>query len=160
MNKEIKAYLADSELLLNAVGEGIYGLDAQGQAIFINPAAEAMTGWNRLLNYLVRIFINFITIVTVMVSHIPHVTVKFLIPRIDGVSRQVTGEVFWRKDGSSFPVEYTTQAVYKNKEIIGAVAVFRDVSQQQQIEMALRSALENVQSLTEQLESRKYLFTE
>ena len=45
MNKEIKAYLADSELLLNAVGEGIYGLDAQGRAIFINPAAEAMTGW-------------------------------------------------------------------------------------------------------------------
>ena len=46
MDKEIKAYLADSEILLNAVGEGIYGLDINGNAIFINSAAEAMTGWS------------------------------------------------------------------------------------------------------------------
>jgi formate hydrogenlyase transcriptional activator len=45
MDKEIKAYLADSELLLNAVGEGIYGVDTQGRTIFINSAAEAVTGW-------------------------------------------------------------------------------------------------------------------
>ncbi|MBA6328669.1 PAS domain-containing protein [Colwellia sp. MB02u-6] len=46
MDKEIKAYLADSELLLNSIGEGIYGSDTQGRAIFINPTAEAMTGWS------------------------------------------------------------------------------------------------------------------
>ena len=41
----IKQYLADSDLLLNAVGEGIYGFDLQGHAVFVNPAAEQMTGW-------------------------------------------------------------------------------------------------------------------
>lgn len=152
MNNEIKAYLADSELLLNAVGEGIYGLDAQGRAIFINPAAEAMTGWSsaELLGKNIHQFHHH------SYSNgeaYPACDCKIFNTAIDGVSRQVSGEVFWRKDGSSFPVEYTTQAVYKNKEIIGAVAVFRDVSQQQQIELALRSALENVQSLTEQLKA-------
>lgn len=152
MNQEIKAYLADSELLLNAVGEGIYGVDAQGRAIFINPAAEAMTGWSseELLGQNIHQFHHH------SYSNgdpYPACDCKIFNTAIDGIARQVKGEVFWRKDGSSFPVEYTTQAVYKNSEIIGAVAVFRDVSQQQQIEQALRSALENVQSLTEQLKA-------
>mgnify|MGYP003643613771 FL=1 len=152
MNSEIKAYLADSELLLNAVGEGIYGLDAQGRAIFINPAAEAMTGWSsaELLGKNIHQFHHH------SYSNgepYPACDCKIFNTAIDGISRQVSGEVFWRKDGSSFPVEYTTQAVYKNNHLIGAVAVFRDVSQQQQIELALRSALENVQSLTEQLKA-------
>ena len=152
MTNEIKAYLADSELLLNAVGEGIYGLDAQGRAIFINPAAEAMTGWTsaELLGKNIHQFHHH------SYSNgepYPACDCKIFNTAVDGISRQVTGEVFWRKDGSNFPVEYTTQAVYKNNHLIGAVAVFRDVSQQQQIELALRSALENVQSLTEQLKA-------
>lgn len=152
MDKEIKSYLADSELLLNAVGEGIYGLDSHGRAIFINPAAESMTGWSatELLGKNIHQFHHH--------SHAngepyPACECKIFKTVLDGISRQVTGEVFWRKDGSSFPVEYTTQAVYKSEKVIGAVAVFRDVSQQQQIELALRSALENVQLLTEQLQA-------
>ncbi len=152
MDKEIKAYLADSELLLNAVGEGIYGLDTQGRAIFINPAAEAMTGWSyaELLGQNIHQFHHH------SYSNgepYPACECKIFNTALDGISRQVSGEVFWRKDGSNFPVEYTTRAVYKNNHIIGAVAVFRDVSQQQQIELALRRALENVQSLTEQLQA-------
>lgn len=152
MNPEIKAYLSDSELLLNAVGEGIYGLDNEGRAIFINPAAEAMTGWSaaELLGKNIHQFHHH---TYSNGEPYPACDCKIFNTAIDGVSRQVTGEVFWRKDGSSFPVEYTTQAVYKNNQLIGAVAVFRDVSQQQQIELALRSALENVQSLTEQLKA-------
>jgi len=152
MDKEIKAYLADSELLLNAVGEGIYGLDTQGRAIFINPAAEAMTGWSyaELLGQNIHQFHHH------SYSNgepYPACECQIFNTALDGISRKVSGEVFWRKNGSNFPVEYTTRAVYKNNHIIGAVAVFRDVSQQQQIELALRSALENVQSLTEQLQA-------
>lgn len=152
MNKEIKAYLADSELLLNAVGEGIYGLDAQGRAIFINPAAEAMTGWSaaELLGKSIHQFHHHSY---TNGEPYPACDCKIFNTALDGVSRQVSGEVFWRKDGSSFPVEYTTKAVFKHSEIIGVVAVFRDVSQQQQVELALRGALENVQLLTEQLKA-------
>jgi PAS domain-containing protein len=34
-----------NELLLNAAGEGIYGLDAHGKISFINPAAAKVVGW-------------------------------------------------------------------------------------------------------------------
>ena len=39
-----KNFLNDPTLLLNAVGEGIYGFDLSGNAVFVNPAAERMTG--------------------------------------------------------------------------------------------------------------------
>ncbi|MDQ3864056.1 MAG: PAS domain S-box protein, partial [Actinomycetota bacterium] len=33
------------EMVLNSAGEGIFGLDRQGSATFVNPAAARMTGW-------------------------------------------------------------------------------------------------------------------
>ena len=69
----------------------------------------------------------------------------------DGKTRQVKNEVFWRKDGSSFPVEYTSTPIYSDGQIIGAVAIFRDVSQQHKVESELKSALNKVHELSEQL---------
>ncbi len=71
----------------------------------------------------------------------------------DGVERKIVDEVFWRKDGSSFPVEYTSTPVFKEGELIGAVAVFRDVSQQRLADSNLRAALKKVQVLTEKLQA-------
>ena len=34
-----------NELILTAVGEGIYGISRDGLATFVNPAAIEMTGW-------------------------------------------------------------------------------------------------------------------
>ncbi len=45
MATNIKEFLADPQLLLNAAGEGIYGFDKLGHAVFVNPASERMTGW-------------------------------------------------------------------------------------------------------------------
>jgi len=159
-NKTIKQFLADSELLLNSVGEGIYGFDTQGKAIFINPAAEKMTGWqaDELLGKNIHQYHHH--------SHAdgstyPAHDCKIYNTAQDGIARQVSGEVFWRKDGSSFPVEYTTTAVFKDNTIIGAVAIFRDVSRQQQTESALRAALQDIQKLTEQLRAENtYLQSE
>ncbi|MFT5756031.1 MAG: formate hydrogenlyase transcriptional activator [Alteromonadaceae bacterium] len=160
MNNTIKQFLADSELLLNSVGEGIYGFDPQGKAIFINPAAEKMTGWQaaELLGKNIHQYHHH--------SHAdgtsyPAHDCKIYNTAQDGIARQVSGEVFWRKDGSSFPVEYTTTAVFKDGNIMGAVAIFRDVSQQQQTERELRTALQNIQKLTEQLKAENtYLQSE
>ena len=151
MKENIKHYLADSELLLNAVGEGIYGFDREGKAVFINPMAEKMTGWraDELLGKNIHQYHHHSYADN---SPYPAADCKIYGTAQDGISRHVTGEVFWRKDGSSFPVEYTTTPVFKNEEVIGAVAVFRDVSRQLQTETALRNALKEVQQLTEQLQ--------
>ena len=152
MKENIKHYLADSELLLNAVGEGIYGFDREGNAVFINPMAEKMTGWcaEELLGKNIHQYHHHSYADN---SPYPAAECKIYGTLQDGISRHVTGEVFWRKDGSSFPVEYTTTPVFKDDEVIGAVAVFRDVSEQLQIEQDLRNALQEVQQLTEQLQA-------
>ena len=35
----------ENQLILRAAGEGIYGVNAEGAATFVNPAAERMLGW-------------------------------------------------------------------------------------------------------------------
>lgn len=156
----LKKYLTNSELLLNAAGEGIYGFDLEGNAVFINPAAEQMTGWpsNEIIGKKIHQYHHH--------THengdpYPAEECQIYATMLDGISRQVTNEVFWRKDGTSFPVEYTSTPVYKDDQIIGAVAVFRDVSVQKETDKALRTALKQVQELSEQLKAEnRYLLEE
>ncbi len=156
----LKNLLANSELLLNAVGEGVYGFDLEGKAVFINPAAERMTGWSadQLLGEKIHQYHHHSHADG---SHYPAHECNIYATMQDGRSRQINNEVFWRKDGTSFPVEYTSTPVYKNGKIIGAVAVFRDVSQQHETDKALRQALDQVRALSEQLqEENSYLQSE
>ena len=157
MSDHIEQFLVNSNLLLNAVGEGIYGFDINGNAVFINPASEQMTGWKaeELLGKNIHEYHHH--------SHengVPYPSHECHIYNTmrDGIERKITNEVFWRKDGSSFPVEYTSTPVFKEGELIGAVAIFRDVSQQRSADNKLRAALKKVQDLTEKLqEENSYL---
>jgi PAS domain S-box-containing protein len=160
MSNVVKRFLNDPELLLNSVGEGIYGFDLSGNAVFVNPAAEKMTGWTEsdLLGKKIHQYHHH--------SHAdgspyPADECKIYCTMFDGIHRHVTDEVFWRKDGTCFAVEYTSTPVYKEGVLIGAVAIFRDVSQQQDTERALRDALKQVQCLSEQLkDENSYLLSE
>lgn len=160
MSSPLSQFLADPSILLNSVGEGIYGFDLDGNAVFINPAAEQMTGWKaqELLGKRIHEYHHH--------SHCDgrpypaeecniYQTVK------DGKVRHVKDEVFWRKNGSQFPVEYTTTPIVKEGKIIGAVAIFRDISIQKHAENALKDALMKVQQLSEQLQDEnQYLISE
>lgn len=154
----IKQFLNDPNLLLNAVGEGIYGFDLSGNAVFVNPAAERMTGWlaDELLGKKIHQYQHH--------SHAdgteyPADECQIYCTMFDGLHRHVKDEVFWRKDGTSFPVEYTSTPVYKHDQLIGAVAIFRDISKQKKTEQALRDALEQVSELSEQLKDENSYLT-
>jgi PAS domain S-box-containing protein len=156
----IKQFLNDPKLLLNAVGEGIYGFDLSGNAVFVNPAAERMTGWkaDELLGKKIHQYHHH--------SHAdgspyPADECQIYCTMFDGKRREVKNEVFWRKDGTSFAVEYTSTPVHRQGELIGAVAVFRDISAQQQTQNELKQALEQVKHLSEQLQDENnYLIGE
>ncbi|MBL4589306.1 MAG: response regulator [Alphaproteobacteria bacterium] len=126
--------------ILHSVGEGIYGVDENLITTFFNPEAEKLLGFtaeemigkkqHKLTHHTRTDGTDYPAEECLM-----YMSVK------DGQTRHVTDELFWRKDGTSFMAEYTTSPM-KNEDgtVIGAVVVFRDVTQRKELERALIEA--------------------
>lgn len=140
-----------NQLLLQAAGDGIYGVNADGITTFINPAAERLLGYNA--DELVGK--NMHQMVHCRHPDGSHYSVRhcpIYAAFNDGTVHHVDDEVFWRKDGSVFPVEYTSTPIVEHGMLIGAVIIFRDISDRKEAEDNLRTALEQVKSLQRRLE--------
>jgi PAS domain S-box-containing protein len=116
-----------NKMLLDCAGEGIYGLDKNGLSTFINPAACEMVGWTQdeLLGQSQHDFVHH-TKAGGSPYHIEDCHIFAVLN--DGESRHVDDEIFWRKDGTSFPVEYLSTPIIEEGEIVGAVVVFSDIT--------------------------------
>jgi formate hydrogenlyase transcriptional activator len=141
----------ENQLILRAAGEGIYGVNADGKTTFVNPAAERMLGWTA--EELVGKEIHPIMHHTHHDGrHYPNHDCPIYAAFRDGAVHQVDGEVFWRKDGSPAWVEYTSTPIRDRGVVVGAVVVFRDVSQRREADEKLHAALAEVDRLRERLE--------
>lgn len=114
-----------NELILKSTAEGVLGLDMAGNHTFVNPAAARMLGykaeellgrpshsvWHHTRPDGTAFSIDACAIHTTLLK---------------GVAHRVSDEVFWRKDGTSFPVEYTSTPIYEKNQLSGAVVVFSD----------------------------------
>ncbi|GBU19068.1 MULTISPECIES: sigma 54-interacting transcriptional regulator [Methylobacterium] len=141
----------ENRLILSAAGEGIYGVDADGLTTFVNPAAERMLGW-AASDLIGRDMHAAVHHKHPDGSHYPHRDCPIYAAFRDGAVHQVDDEVFWRKDGTGFPVEYTSTPIRDRGVLLGAVIVFRDVSGRREADERLRRALAEVDSLRERLE--------
>lgn len=119
-------------LLLESVGEGIYGLDTEGRCTFVNEAALAMLGYARD-ELLGREMHGLIHHAHADGSAYPAEACLLYDAYRTGQSRRGLVELLWRKDGSRFPAEYTAQPVREGGRITGAVLVFRDVTEAQAV---------------------------
>lgn len=122
------------DLILNAVGDGISGVNKSGITTFVNPAMERLTGWSA--SELIGRFQHDLLHHT-RANGIPYP--KHECPVRDTFTnnepRFVDDEVFWHKDGSSFPVEYFSTPIHgDDNEVLGAVIVFRDVTERKRAE--------------------------
>ncbi len=148
---DAKRWRAQAELILNAAGEGIYGLDLHGCCTFVNPAAARMTG-HSIEELLGQSMHDVVHHSHGDREHYPREECPIYAAFADGMIRNVCDEVFWRKDGSCFPVDYTSTPIFDDGKLIGAVVVFRDISIRHQTEERLRRALSEVERLKEQLQ--------
>ena len=58
-------------------------------------------------------------------------------------------EVLWRKDGSSFPVAYTSTPIRSEGRVVGAVLTFSDITKSREAEFTLRESEEKYRDLIE-----------
>ena len=136
------------ELQLNSAGEGILGLDINGNHTFINPSAAEMLG------YKVEELIGKPSHATWHHSKpdgspYPEEECNICAAYKNGSVRRITNEVFWRKDGTSFPVEYTSAPIYEDGRLTGVVVTFNNITEQKKAETALRESEEHFRAITE-----------
>ena len=138
------------QLILNSVGEGIYGLDARGNVTFVNPAAAEIIGWetNDLVGKSMHKILHHSKADG---REYPRESCPIYAAFKDGKVHRVENEVFWRKNGTSFPVEYISTPMHdENGDLIGAVVTFRDITQRKLSEAILQQANEELETRVEQ----------
>ena len=161
LKKGIRDWLRDEQyfreierehrLILASAGEGIYGVDINGCTTFLNPAAESMLGYSA--DELIGADMH------ERIHHhqadgtfYPKEDCLIVSSFLNGEPSKANDEVFWRKDGSALPVEYTSTPILDDGEKIGAVIVFRDITDRLENEEQLQNALIENAALRERLE--------
>lgn len=138
-------------LMLTAVGDGIYCVDTSGLCTFINPAAKRLLG--RSDNEVLGQNIHYVHHHSHDDgSHYPVEECPIYAAIRDGVVHEGQQEVFWKHDGTPFPVEFTSTPIINDGTIIGAVVVFRDISTRLETEQRLKDTLTELSELKARLE--------
>ncbi|HBD12765.1 MAG TPA: Fis family transcriptional regulator, partial [Porticoccaceae bacterium] len=139
------------ELILQAAGDGIYGLDASGKCTFANRAATEILGWQQ----------DDVIGKTVHSLHhhthpdgrpYPQQDCPIYAAFKDGKTRHVDDEVFWKADGTCIPVEYTSTPIFDRGKLCGAVVVFKDVTERKRAEQELQQAYAELTRMKKRLE--------
>jgi PAS domain S-box-containing protein len=110
-SQQLEQLRRQHQLILNAVGEGVYGLDLDGNVTFVNPAAAAMIDWP-MEDLIGKSMHKVLHHSHPDGSHYPREDCPIYAAFQDGSVRRITNEVFWRKDGTSFPVEYISTPMH------------------------------------------------
>lgn len=146
----LKKLSRQHELILKSSEEGIYGLDLEGKAIFINPAAAKMLGWEtedligKNLHNVLHHTKN---------DGTPHRAEECALKGIavEGKALRVDDEIFWKKDGTTFPVEYTAGPICdESGQISGVVMVFRNITRRKRAEEELQQSYDKLRKNLEE----------
>lgn len=140
-------------LLLDSTDEGMFGIDLQGDCVFINRPGASLIGYEpaEVLGRNMH-----------ALTHHSHTDGR---PYLDsdcpifnafrqGLPCRIDSEVFWRRDGSSFPVEYSSQPILDGTEVRGAVITFVDITERRRAAQALQRAHDALQRSNDVLEQR------
>lgn len=129
-----------TRLLLDSSGEGIYGVDLKGHCTFCNPTALRLLGYKNNSQLLGRQIHDMMHHTRPDGSRCPIEKCKASQTYRDGRPAHVDDEVFWRPDGSSFPVEYRSHPIRQEGRLIGAVVTFSDITERKRTLGALNKA--------------------
>lgn len=126
--REIERLSSTYERFLNTVGEGIFGVDQKGRLTFINEAACQMLGFRR--DELVKRVIHPIIHHTKKDGKPYYIEDSPIYLSLETAEFSfIPDDLFWRKDGTSFAVEYFVQPVFEEGKNEGVLVTFRDMTE-------------------------------
>jgi len=129
----IKQFRRTNDMILQAAGEGIFGLDLEGRHTFVNPAANTLLGYEpgELLGKPSHLTWHHTKSDG---SPYPAETCPIYKAYKDGLVHQGDEEVFWKKDGTSFPAQYTSTPIWDDQGMLaGAVVTFQDITEKKRM---------------------------
>ena len=133
--------LANSKLhhILSSVSEGIHVIDADGIIIAENITSMILFGWDEREGLIGQPGHATIHHHHADMSDFPVQDCPIYATLKDGVPRHVLDDVFWRKDGTNFPVEYKCAPLRDDAgKVYGTTVIFRDISEKKRTDEHLR----------------------
>ena len=136
-----------AQLLLDSTGEGIYGVDLDGNCTFANPACVRILGFDTADELLGRNMHDLVHHTLPSGDPYPMSECQIFLAFREGRGVHVDTEVMWRADGSRFNAEYWSYPLEQDGEPIGSVLTFVDITERKRAERKLRESEESVRLL-------------
>ena len=127
-------------LVLNSAAEGIFGCDSQGTCLFCNPAAVQILGYDDPQELLGQNMHGLEHHTRSDGRPFPIEECPIYMGFLENRGVHVDDDIFWRKDGSSFPVEYWSHPLERDGKTVGAVVTFFDISERRRAEEERRNS--------------------
>ncbi|MBU5614759.1 hybrid sensor histidine kinase/response regulator [Geomonas azotofigens] len=127
-------------LLLDSTGEAIYGIDIDGNCTFCNRACLRMLGYEKDTDLLGKNIHGIMHHSYPDGRHMPQEECGAHRNMLQGKGSHADDEVFWRCDGTSFPVEYWSYPQVKGGKVVGAVVAFINTTERRHLEEQFRQS--------------------
>ncbi|MEO7098751.1 MAG: PAS domain S-box protein [Luteolibacter sp.] len=127
--KSVRELQRHQELVFNSITEGVHWIGHDGKIIFENPASARMLGWeaSELIGQAAHSVMHH---TRPDGSKYPYGECPIYSALQTGLACRVEEDLFWRKDGTSFPVEYTVTPMWDGVgNHVGVVVLYADITE-------------------------------
>jgi PAS domain S-box-containing protein len=124
-------------MLLDSTAESIYGLDSEGNCTFCNAASARLLGYEHPDDVLGKQMHSLMHHTRADGTPYPIEKCQVYLSLREGKGSHSDREVLWRKDGTSFPVEYWSYPVVRDGKPVGSVVTFIDITERKRAEATI-----------------------
>lgn len=138
VTKGLRQAKAKDEAMLLSIGEGLVATGKDGNIVFVNRAFEQLLGWHEE-EVQGKLFVNLVPMFNEETEEIEKKNrpiYKILrSPSPSTTKATTTSNMYYKKkDGTIFPVAITISPIIVEGQIIGAVEVFRDITEEKAVD--------------------------
>lgn len=136
---------------LESIGDGVIATDARGDVTLLNPVAQKLTGWS-LDEALGQPSTKVFQIVNEQTGEVVESPVSRVL-REGAIVGLANHTLLIAKDGRRLPIADSGAPIRRGEEIVGAIMVFRDMTEQRHIELENERALRALETERSRLSS-------